>query len=78
MIYRIPAVNLMGRGCLAELKDEIKVLGWKKALVVSDKFLTQNGTVEKVVSLLDEVGIAYVLYNLIFDSWLVKKVPQSL
>lgn len=63
MIYRIPAVNLMGRGCLAELKDEIKVLGCKKALVVSDKFLTQNGTVEKVVSLLDEVGIAYVLYN---------------
>lgn len=63
MVYRIPAVNLMGRGCLAELKDEIKVLGCKKALVVSDKFLTQNGTVEKVVSLLDEVGIAYVLYN---------------
>lgn len=63
MIYRIPAVNLMGRGCLAELKDEIEVLGCKKALVVSDKFLTQNGTVEKVVSLLDEVGIAYVLYN---------------
>lgn len=63
MIYRIPAVNLMGRGCLAELKDEIKVLGCKKALVVSDKFLTQNGTVEKVVRLLDEVGIAYVLYN---------------
>ena len=31
--------------------------------MVSDKFLTQNGTVEKVVSLLDEVGIAYVLYN---------------
>ena len=46
MVYRIPAVNLVGRGCLAQLKDEIGTLGCKKALVVSDKFLTENGGVE--------------------------------
>ena len=32
MVYRIPAVNLVGRGCLAQLKDEIGTLGCKKAL----------------------------------------------
>lgn len=57
MVYRIPAVNLVGRGCLAQLKDEIGTLGCKKALVVSDKFLTENGVVEKVTKVLDQVGI---------------------
>lgn len=63
MVYRVPAVNLAGRGCLAELKDEIQVLGCKKALIVSDKFLTQNGTVAKVEQQLDAAGIEHVLYN---------------
>ena len=63
MVYRIPAVNLVGRGCLAQLKDEIGTLGCKKALVVSDKFLTGNGVVDKVTKVLDEVGIEHALYN---------------
>ena len=63
MVYRIPAVNLVGRGCLAQLKDEIGTLGCKKALVVSDKFLTENGVVEKVTKVLDQVGIEHTLYN---------------
>ena len=62
MVYRIPAVNLVGRGCLAQLKDEIGTL-CKKALVVSDKFLTENGVVEKVTKVLDQVGIEHTLYN---------------
>ena len=63
MVYRIPAVNLVGRGCLAQLKDEIGTLGCKKAVVVSDKFLTENGVVEKVTKVLDQVGIEHTLYN---------------
>lgn len=63
MIYRIPPVNLEGRGCLKELSEEIKVLGCKNALIVSDKFLSQNGTVAKVESLLDDAGIGHTLYN---------------
>mgnify|MGYP000753760120 CR=1 FL=1 len=60
----IPAVNLVGRGCLAQLKDEIGTLGCKKALVVSDKFLTENGVVEKVTKVLDqslELNIHYIM-----------------
>ncbi|KYH28189.1 iron-containing alcohol dehydrogenase [Clostridium colicanis] len=62
-IYYIPPVNLLGRGCLREAKDPIKALGAKKALVVSDKFLTSNGTVKKVTDMLDEIGVEHVLYN---------------
>ena len=78
MVYRIPAVNLLGRGCLAQLKDEIGTLGCKKALVVSDKFLTQNGTVEKVTKLLDEAGIGHTLYNDVKQNPTVKNVEGGL
>lgn len=78
MVYRIPAVNLLGRGCLAQLKDEIGTLGCKKALVVSDKFLTQNGTVEKVTKLLDEAGIGHTLYNEVKQNPTVKNVEGGL
>jgi alcohol dehydrogenase class IV len=62
-IYYIPPINIMGRGCLAEAKAPIRALGAKKAFVVSDKFLTSNGTVKKVTDMLDEIGLSYVLYN---------------
>lgn len=63
MIYYIPPVNLMGRGCLQELKEPIGKLGCNKALVVSDGFLLKNGTVAKVTAILDSVGISHVIYT---------------
>lgn len=78
MVYRIPAINLVGRGCLNEAKDEIKGLGCKKALVVSDKFLTENGTVDKVTKLLDEIGIQHVLYNDVKQNPTVRNVEGGL
>ncbi|VEH40507.1 NAD-dependent methanol dehydrogenase [Fusobacterium varium] len=49
MIYYIPPINLLGRGCLAELKQPLSTMGCKKALVVSDKFLMGNGTIKKLL-----------------------------
>ena len=63
MIYYIPPVNLMGRGCLAQAGTEIKNLGCKKALVVSDTFLMGNGTVAKVLKLLEENNLEWVVYQ---------------
>ena len=48
-IYYIPPINLLGRGCLAEVKEPIRSLKAKKSFVVSDKFLTANGTVKKIL-----------------------------
>ncbi|AOY77122.1 iron-containing alcohol dehydrogenase [Clostridium formicaceticum] len=62
-IYYVPPVNLIGRGCLAELKEPVKALGTKKAFIVSDKFLVSNGTVKKVTDLLDEINLPYVIYD---------------
>ncbi|MDU1910169.1 iron-containing alcohol dehydrogenase [Fusobacterium sp.] len=63
MIYYIPPVNLLGRGCLAELKQPLSTMGCKKALVVSDKFLMGNGTIKKVTDILKEAGVDFVVYD---------------
>ena len=63
MIYYIPPINLLGRGCLAELEQPLATIGCKKALVVSDKFLTKNGTVKKVTDILDKAGVDFVIYD---------------
>lgn len=63
MIYYIPPINLLGRGCLAELKQPLSTMGCKKALVVSDKFLMGNGTVKEVTDILKGAGVDFVVYD---------------
>ncbi|MEA5083128.1 MAG: hypothetical protein VB018_03120 [Lachnospiraceae bacterium] len=47
MIYYIPPVNLLGRGCLQEAEGLIKALGKRKTLMVSDKFLVKMERLKK-------------------------------
>lgn len=63
MMYYLPSKNLLGRGCINQLAGEIRDLGYKKALVVSDKVLTGNGIVEKVTGQLDQIMVDYVIYD---------------
>lgn len=62
MIYYIPPINLLGKGCLSELGAPLKKMQCKKALVVSDKFLADNGVVEQVTKILKKEGIACVTF----------------
>lgn len=62
MIYYIPPVNLLGKGCLSELTGPLKKMQCKKALVVSDKFLADNGVIDKVVNILAEAGVDAVTF----------------
>lgn len=39
--FYIPAINLMGAGCLQEAAADIKGYGHRKALIVTDKILNQ-------------------------------------
>lgn len=63
MMYYLPSKNLLGRGCINDLADEIKEFGFKKALVVTDKALLANGTVKKVTGHLDQINVDYVIYD---------------
>ncbi|WP_049048493.1 L-threonine dehydrogenase [Aeromonas hydrophila] len=61
--FYIPAINLMGAGCLQEAAADIKGYGHRKALIVTDKILNQIGVVAKVASLLAEHGIESAVFD---------------
>lgn len=63
MMYYLPSKNLIGKDCLNELGPEIVNFGFKKALVVTDKVLNGNGVVKKVTDQLDQVDVAYTIYD---------------
>ncbi|MGF1714038.1 L-threonine dehydrogenase [Photobacterium chitinilyticum] len=61
--FFIPTVNLMGAGCLTDAADAVKEQGFKKALIVTDKILSQIGMVKQVADLLSERGVESVVFD---------------
>lgn len=61
--FFIPSVNLMGSGCLADAAKSIQSYGFKSALIVTDKPLVKLGVVEKVVNLLQSVGVKSTVFD---------------
>ncbi|OOF23738.1 L-threonine dehydrogenase [Salinivibrio sp. IB574] len=61
--FFIPAINLMGAGCLSEAADAIQSHGFKKALIVTDKVLNQIGVVKQIAALLDSREVDCVVYD---------------
>lgn len=63
--YLVPSVNFMGAGCVSVVGERCKILGGKKALIVTDKFLRsmEGGAVELTVKYLTEAGIEVAYYD---------------
>ncbi|WEM41487.1 L-threonine dehydrogenase [Photobacterium sp. DA100] len=61
--FFIPAVNLMGAGCLTEAADSVKAHGFKKALIVTDKVLSQIGMVKQVADFLAQRDINSIVFD---------------
>ncbi|WP_270698355.1 iron-containing alcohol dehydrogenase [Aeromonas sp. QDB05] len=61
--FYIPAINLMGAGCLQEAAADIQGHGYRKALIVTDKILGQIGVVGRLAALLAEHGIGAVVFD---------------
>ncbi|MFM5437917.1 L-threonine dehydrogenase [Aeromonas enteropelogenes] len=61
--FYIPAINLMGAGCLQEAAADIKGYGYRRALIVTDKILNQIGVVTKLTALLAQNGIDSVVFD---------------
>ena len=53
----------MGADCLIEAADAIKAQGFKKALIVTDKILSQIGMVKQVADLLAEREVESVVFD---------------
>lgn len=71
-------VSYFGPGARQVLPDEIKRIGLKKALVVTDKDLIKFGVADKVLSVLDGANIPYEVFSDIKQNPTVKNVKDAL
>ena len=61
--FRVPEKVYMKRGCLPVALDELKtVMDKKRAFVVTDKFLYENGFTKAITDKLDELGIQHTSF----------------
>ncbi|RQD70469.1 MAG: iron-containing alcohol dehydrogenase [Tindallia sp. MSAO_Bac2] len=63
--FLVPSVNFAGKGAVEVVGERCKILGGKKALVVTDKVLKsiEDGPVDKVVGHLKDAGIDVAFYD---------------
>ncbi|MBP1889484.1 1,3-propanediol dehydrogenase [Clostridium moniliforme] len=63
--YLVPSVNFMGANSISVVGERCKILGGKKALIVTDKFLRsmEGGAVELTAKYLQEAGIEIAYYD---------------
>lgn len=61
--FRAPEKVYLKKGCLPVALDELKtVMGKKKAFIVTDSFLYNNGYTKPITNKLDEMGIAHTTF----------------
>ena len=61
--FRAPEKIYMKKGCLPVALDELKnVMNKKKAFIVTDNFLFNNGFVKPITNKLEEMGITYSMF----------------
>ncbi|HFD2030246.1 TPA: L-threonine dehydrogenase [Clostridium perfringens] len=76
--FFMPAISLMGADCLKDAGEQVVELGFKKALIVTDKVLGQIGIVKKVTDVLDNKSIEYAIYDETKPNPTVKNVNDGL
>ncbi|MER0122634.1 iron-containing alcohol dehydrogenase [Streptococcus sp. ZJ93] len=76
--FYVPAVNLIGRGCVQEVGSYVKELGYQKALLVTDDFIRTSDILEKVTKPLDESAIDYVIFSDVAPNPTCKNVEDGL
>lgn len=56
-------ISLIGSGCLARLAEYIKPMRFRKALIVTDGFLSSSPLIGHLTDTLDDIGLFYVFYD---------------
>jgi alcohol dehydrogenase len=60
----MPQTSLMGSGCLSDAGEQIKTLGFRKALIVTDKVLNIDvKLVESLTAVLKKNGVDYSVFD---------------
>lgn len=63
-LFHMPAISIMGQNALADTGPQIRALGFKKALIVTDKILHDKlNATEPVINMLIENKISYAVFD---------------
>lgn len=61
--FLMPSVNFMGKGAVKVIGERCKMLGGKRALIVTDSGMVKAGIVDIVKGYLEEAGLETVLFD---------------
>ncbi|MGI5888667.1 MAG: bifunctional acetaldehyde-CoA/alcohol dehydrogenase [Oscillospiraceae bacterium] len=61
--FRTPDKVYIKKGCLPVALDELREMGKKRAFIVTDKFLFENGFAAPIFRKLEEMGIEYTSFH---------------
>ena len=63
--FLMPSVNFFGPNVIGKIGERAKILGMKKPVLVTDKFLEglEGGAVQQTIASLEAEGVDYVIYN---------------
>lgn len=76
--FFIPSVNVLGQGAVDDAIGDIKTLGFKHALIVTDKPLVKIGLVGEVAEKLGQNGITSTIYDCVQPNPTVTNVEDGL
>lgn len=71
-------ISILGVGCLEQLKQYMRPMHFRKALIVSDKVLVESGLIEQLLAILEAEGIFYVIHKDVSPNPTVQQVDFGL
>lgn len=76
--YFMTPISILGVGCLEQIVNYIKPMAFRKALIVSDKFLVDSNLIQKLTDLLVSSGIFFIIYDNVSPNPTVAQVDYGL
>ena len=61
--YFLPTRNVFGQGAAREAGELMKSLGGRKTMIVTDRFLGQNGMAQQIQDILTQSGVDSVIFS---------------
>lgn len=76
--FYVPSVNLIGNGCVNQIGESVKELGFSKACIITDRFIESSPILPKVTQALEKEGIDYVVFSDVDPNPTCKNVREGL
>jgi alcohol dehydrogenase len=76
--FYMPNVSIIGEGALKESGLDMKSLGFRKAIIVTDAFLMKSGLVNSLTKVLADNGIDFIIYDEVKANPTMKNVDDGL